>query len=293
MNYIYKHLIITVISFTCLGVFVATSIAAILDLFNKLKLAPDIRKLLQKVLLVEIVCICVAAFAGFLNPNLIINKFISEKGQLDKQIIDATKVIKFGRVDQTKHVRELPAEDIVVSFPWVDTSTAPGKTVAAGPYLHALGISNDDMRPPASQMVIVNNLALYAGQAVRPTMGSQNILTQVNTNNELASFTLKFKETFSSVKFTRPALFPATKSGITHPAWSAYALDANGRELDSCSEGLTRSFKDVPAGTYTLSTPGYEKIAAIRFDSDPRLNGKPFAAFGAVLIEQLTMMRNK
>jgi hypothetical protein len=35
----------------------------------------------------------------------------------------------------------------------------------------------------------------------------------------------------------------------------------------------------------------FDLIAALRFDSDPRLDGKPFAAFSAILIERLTLVR--
>jgi hypothetical protein len=47
---------------------------------------------------------------------------------------------------------------------------------------------------------------------------------------------------------------------------------------------------DVSARTYTLRAPYSEHIAALRFDSDPQLNGKPFAAFSAIVIEQLTFV---
>ena len=181
-------------------------------------------------------------------------------------------------------------DEVVVDFPSVDTASAPGYTVAAAPYLHGVGISIAEMKPQASQIVLINNRALYQGQAVIPTT-SQNILTQVNTNNGPASFTLTFSQPLASVRFVRPTLYPVTKSGITHPAWSAHALDTVGRELSSQSEDLTRSFVVVPARAYTLTAPGFDGISAIRFDSDPRLNGKPFAAFSAVLIERLTMTR--
>ncbi len=179
------------------------------------------------------------------------------------------------------------SKEVVVEFPEVDTS-APGHTVAALPYLHQLGISVTDIQPPTSEIVLINNRALYQGAAVNPTT-SQNLLTQMNTGNVPASFTLKFAEPSRSVSFTRPALYPATNSGITHPAWSAHALDADGVELSSQSEGLTRSFSDVPAARYVLRSPGFAPIAALRFDSDPRLNGIPFAGFSAILIERLTL----
>jgi hypothetical protein len=187
------------------------------------------------------------------------------------------------------------ANEVVVEFPEVDTSTTPGHTVAAAPYLHRLGISVIDTQPPTSEIVLVNNRGLYQGAAVLPT-SSQNLLTQVNTGNVPASFTLKFAAPARTVSFTRPALYPATESGITHPAWSVHALDAEGHELSSQSEGLTRCWppagcKDVPAVVYALRAPAFELIAALRFESDPRLNGKPFAGFSAILIERLTLVR--
>lgn len=183
-----------------------------------------------------------------------------------------------------------PANEVVVEFPEVDTSTTPGHTVAALPYLHRLGISVTDLQPATSEIVLINNRGLYQGAAVAPTT-SQNLITQVNTGNVPASFTLKFAQPARSVSFTRPALYPATNSGITHPAWSVHALDAEGNELSSQSEGLTRSFVDVPAVQYVLRSPGFAPIAALRFESDPRLNGKPFAAFSAIMIERLTLVR--
>lgn len=182
------------------------------------------------------------------------------------------------------------AKTTVADFSRVDTRTAPGHIVAAGPYLHDFGISVADLKPEGTKVVLINNLAVYQGDAVRPTT-SQNFLTQVDTTNAPASFTLVFSEPIDSLIFTRPALYPATDSGITHPAWSAHALDAAGRELSLQSEGITRSFENVPAQRYTLRRPGFDRIAAVRFDSDPRLEGKPFAAFSAILIEQLTLLR--
>jgi hypothetical protein len=182
-----------------------------------------------------------------------------------------------------------PSGETVVEFPEVDT-TGPGHTVSAAPYLHKVGISVTDVQPETSEVVLMNNRGLYQGQAVLPTT-SQNLLTQINTGNVPASFLLRFNAPVDTVSFTRPALYPATKSGITHPAWSVHALDSEGNELSSQSEALTRSFSDVPARAYALRSPAFNPISAVRFDSDPRLNGKPFAGFSAVLIERLTIFR--
>lgn len=181
------------------------------------------------------------------------------------------------------------ANSRVVDYSKVDTLSAPHSTVSAAPYLHDFGITVTSQIPPESQVVLVNNLTEYNGEAIRPTT-SQNFLTQIRTDNAPASFTLKFSEPLDSVEFVIPAFYPTSESGVTHPAWSAHALDVGGRELSSLSEGITRSSShDVPSHHYLLRVPGLDGIVAVRFDSDPRLNGKPFAGFNAILIEQLTL----
>jgi hypothetical protein len=182
-----------------------------------------------------------------------------------------------------------PSKEIVIEFPDVPTKP-PTYQVAASPYLHEYGVGIRDLQPATSKVVLVNNLGLYGGQGVHPTT-SQNLLTQFETGNVPASFTLRFNRPASSVSFVRPRLYPETESGITHPAWSAHALDANGNELSSQSEGLLRCDyrHEVPARTYTLHAPAFAPITALRFDSDPNLNGRPFAAFSALLIERITL----
>ena len=179
--------------------------------------------------------------------------------------------------------------DVVIEFPDVPTKP-PNYQVAASPYLHEFGVGIRDLQPADSKIILVNNLGLYSGQAVHPTT-SQNLLTQLETGNVAASFTLQFKQPASSVSFVRPRLYPETESGVTHPAWSAHALDAGGNELSSQSEGLLRCDyqHEVPARTYTLHAPAFAPIAALRFDSDPNLNGRPFAAFSTLLIERITL----
>ena len=281
-----NDLMILIIVFTCVGLFIATAIAVVLDLFNLLALEHNIRNKLHAVLVVEIVGIAVAAFAGYLNPYPMAQQLKragaveGENVQLSKQLTDATKLIEKPK-----------ANELVVEFPWVDTASAPGHVVAAAPYLHGVGISVTALKPQQSEVVLLNNRIIYEGEAVVPTT-SQNILTQISSDNiGPASFTLAFSDPCDSVSFTRPALFAATTSGVTHPAWTAHALDAQGGELSSQSEALIRSSSEVPARTYTLNAPGFDGIAAVRFDSDWSLDGKPFAGFRAILIERLTLER--
>jgi hypothetical protein len=183
----------------------------------------------------------------------------------------------------------LPPGDTLVEFSSIPVGKDP---VAARPYLNKYGISVDNEVPSGSEIVLVNNRGLYEGGGVLPS-SSQIFLTQINTNNVPASYTLTFAKPVAHTSFTRPALYAATSSGVTHPAWKATALGANGEELASQSETLLRKMKDpgddtVPARTYTLESVTFQGIASVRFDSDPRLNGKPFAGFSTLLIERLT-----
>lgn len=215
----------------------------------------------------------------------------AQKSQLEAQLADATK--EAVRASQGgKPAPDARPGETVVNFQWVDTP-GPQFIVAAAPYLHGVGMSVSDLKPAESELILVNNRGLYAGRAIQPAY-SQNLLTQARTGNVPASFTLKFARPLASFSFSRPALFPATDSGVTHPAWSAHALDEKGKVLSSQSEGLSRYLPKqgqpgqyVAARTYTLIAPAFEGIRAVRFESDPRLDGKPFAAFSAVLLERL------
>jgi len=197
------------------------------------------------------------------------------------------------------HAAADAAQQAIVDYSQVDTINAPHRFVTAAPYLFKFGIDVVKQTPPGSQVVLINNVALYDGRAIHPTL-SQNFLTQLFTENVPASFTLKFSEPLDSVEFVLPALYPATESGVSFPAWSAHALGLAGQELSSQGEVLRRFLprppdakgpREVPARHYAVRAPAFDGIAEVRFDSDPRLNGKPFAGFSAIVIEQLTLTR--
>lgn len=185
-------------------------------------------------------------------------------------------------------VRGIQARD----FSTVPTASAPDLVVAAQPYLRdgALLLRAGDLVPSSSELVFQNNRVIYGGRAVSPLI-SQNLLTQRNTGNVAASFTLVLPRPASKVHFMIPRLFPDSQSGVTFPAWTATALSAGGDALDSRSRAVARRFEtDIPHEVITLQAPAFEGIAAIRFQSDPRLRNTagelvPFAAFSAILIE--------
>lgn len=149
-----------------------------------------------------------------------------------------------------------------------------------------VGVSLRDVSPPDSTVAFLSTAQLYEGKAFKPSI-SGNVLTQTDTENTPASFTLVLDQPASRVRFMIPGLYAATESGITFPAWRATALAGNGMPLSTVQDPMVRSFVDVPEKFFELRAPADRPITAIRFDSDPRLNGVPFTAFSAVLIEGL------
>jgi hypothetical protein len=148
----------------------------------------------------------------------------------------------------------------------------------------AVPVTIRDVVPATSEIAFFSTDNLYQGQAVRPTL-SGNVLTQIGTGNVPASFTLQLSQPASRVRFLIPRLFAATGSGVTFPAFKATALSASGEAIDSVQDELVRSFTDVPEKFFEVKSRDGKAITAIRFDSDPRLDGRPFAGFSAVLIE--------
>jgi hypothetical protein len=178
----------------------------------------------------------------------------------------------------------------------LDFSRAPADDRSGGTdarsYLSQFGISVEQLVPEGSELVLTTDRGLYEGsEFVRGD--AQIYLTQTKTGNAPASFTLTFSEPLDSLQFTRPALYALTSSGTTHPAWSAHALDAAGRSLSVQGEDLIRTFENVAEASYLLKAPGLEGIAAVRFDSDPRLNGRPFSAVSTIMIKRLVLYRRR
>jgi hypothetical protein len=74
MHSTHQQIITLIIAYTCALVFIATAIAAVLDMYNRLRLEPEIRMRLYTVLIVEIVVIAVVSFRGFLDPSAIVEQ---------------------------------------------------------------------------------------------------------------------------------------------------------------------------------------------------------------------------
>lgn len=182
---------------------------------------------------------------------------------------------------------------VVLDFDTVRTNYPPDYAIAAAPILHAAPIAIDVtvVSPDDSRIVLRNNIGLYDGRAVQPTV-SQNFLSQMHVARDApSSFRLHLAEPVESVSFLIPAIFPASESGVTFPAWRATAYAPSGRAVSTVSEALARRFADAGAQSYTLRAPDFEGIQEVEFVSDWRQNGVPFAGFEAILIEQIVVQR--
>ncbi len=168
-------------------------------------------------------------------------------------------------------------------------SVPPGAQIAADAYLHHHGIAVSARFPADSSLVIVDSLGLYHGRAVDSSSFGRVLTQQIDGTVAPISFTLTFEEPPIRVRLCRAGLFPATGSGVTHPAWTAVALDAAGQPVASVAEPLLSAYHDIPAASYLLRD-GRRHIRSLRVTSDYRdAQGVPFAGFHAVLIREIDL----
>ena len=168
-------------------------------------------------------------------------------------------------------------------------SVPPGVEIAADAYLYHHGIQVSARFPADSRLVIVDSLGLYDGRAIDSQSSGRVLTQQIEDTLAPISFTLTFEALPVRVGLRRAGLFPATGSGVTHPAWTAVALDAAGRPVASVAEPLLSAFHDIPAARYTLQD-GQRRIKSLLVTSDYRdAQGRPFAGFHAVLLSEIEL----
>mgnify|MGYP001545036770 CR=1 FL=1 len=169
--------------------------------------------------------------------------------------------------------------------------SAPDYRIAAGPALRRFGVSIVAREPDNSALLIINNAGIYQGQAV-DAMTEQNFLTQIaNPPAAPISYTLGFARPAHVVRLLRAPLWAATKSGVTHPAWRATALDAAGKNLAESGEALFGSYTEVPEKWFDLTPRDARMIAALRVTSDFRdERGTPFAGFQSALLQEIQLV---
>jgi hypothetical protein len=169
----------------------------------------------------------------------------------------------------------------VINFDSLDaTSGAVGGALLSN-YLASFGVSlANGTLGTRLEVLNENNLS---GSAVAIPSSPPNLFTQAGLNTAV-KFSFVFAAPLGSFGFTRVGL-AAGPSGVSHPAWTAYALDATGKVLETVSEPLIFSFTNVPARLFQLTGSG---ITRVRFESD----SQGTASFSAVLLDDLVLDTN-
>ena len=180
----------------------------------------------------------------------------------------------------------------VTQIRFEDVSIPESNYVAADSYLHHKGISIAARSPESSTMVIRNSQGLYNGRAVDLAANANVLTQQVGGSTAPVSYTLEFDQPVKGVRLYRAALWAATSSGVTHPAWNAHAFDPGGQDIASVEEPLLSSFGDVPAKSFVLKSTNGALVRSVKITSDFRDQlGRPFAGFQALLINEIDLMR--
>jgi hypothetical protein len=170
---------------------------------------------------------------------------------------------------------------------WADTLTldfdsvsAPsGGFVPAAPYLSAFGITLSSVTEGGDVVIARND----AGSFIVPP-SSPNTLTFVSFVGQVPNtFTLNFGLPLERVSFTRPGLLSGP-SGVTHPQWTALAINSSGSVVATAGQGLIAQFSDVPPATFVLSDPAGD-IRQLVISSD----NFAFASTVAVHIDNLQL----
>ena len=169
----------------------------------------------------------------------------------------------------------------VINFDALDASSGAVGGKALTNYLAGFGVSFvNGTLGTRLEVLDENNVS---GSAAAIPSSPPNLFTQAGLNTPV-KFSFIFSAPLGSFGFTRVGL-AAGPSGVSHPAWAAYALDASGKVLETVSEPLIFSFTNVPARAFELTGGG---IARVRFESD----SEGTANFSAVLLDDLVLDTN-
>jgi hypothetical protein len=111
-----------------------------------------------------------------------------------------------------------------------------------------------------------------------------DLLVESGGEDGLARYTLTFDRPVRMVRVVRAGLI-AGVSGITHPAWTATAVDANGDAVARTGEELIASYSPVPPQSFDLM--GSAPIKAVTVTG----NNYKFAAFSNVVVQLIGWCR--
>ncbi|MBI3435040.1 MAG: caspase family protein [Proteobacteria bacterium] len=168
---------------------------------------------------------------------------------------------------------------IVVNF---DALNAHGQASGVGDkqltdYLARFGIKL--VASTAQRIAAFDERNIYAGKAVKASSGRGVLMQQ---GGSPVSYTLEFAAPLKSISFDRVALI-AGPSGITHPTWTAVALDGAGKVVASVAENEIRSYANVQAKTFTLAANGIRRLVVTG-------DHRGFAAFSSLVLDNLVLL---
>lgn len=172
------------------------------------------------------------------------------------------------------------ASGATINFDKLNATGGNVSGAALNDYLGSYGVVVTNVTAGAT-VTVQNDTVIYGGGTV-VAPSSPNILTAVGPANGI-SYTLNFSGPQAYVQFTRAELKAATSSGVSHCAWTATALDANGATVATVSEPLMTSSSTIPAATFRLK--GAVPIAAVVIFG----NAENFAGFGSPVLDNLLL----
>jgi len=168
------------------------------------------------------------------------------------------------------------AHAATVNFDTLKAASAPVGGATLANYLASYGIVITNMTAGGTLYVYNDN----GGTTVDASPGPNYITAGGNADG--MSYTINFAGPQAYFEFTRAELNSATSSGVTHPEWTATALDANGHTVATASEPLMASFGTIPAKTYKLiGAKGSLPIVAVVIYG----NAEDFAGFATPVLE--------
>jgi hypothetical protein len=188
----------------------------------------------------------------------------------------------FSRTSAPLNVNVAAAAGItVINFDALDASAGAVGGKALSNYLAGFGVSfGPSTLGTRLEVLDENNLS---GSAAGIPSSPPNLFTQAGLNTPV-KFVFIFNTPLGGFGFTRAGL-AAGPAGVSHPAWTAYALNASGKVIETVSEPLIFSLENVPPRSFQL-TGG--DIARVRFESD----SQGIASFSAILLDDLVLDTN-
>lgn len=166
------------------------------------------------------------------------------------------------------------AQTVLITFDELDPSRGDVLETDVADYLARFGVTIAAQTSTSGRP----RLTVQGGSPGAPYVPNSfpNVLAQINGNGEV-SYTLRFNQPVTRVRFVRVAYVPGP-NGVITPMWRATANDVAGRVIGSTGEDLHRIFDDSDPRTrpnnVSFAAPPGAGIASITiYSSDQAIAG--------------------